>query len=231
MKTKLIFLILFSLFAGTQLIAQKHAKKIKISGVVTDKNGLQVEGASIFVDFKNSGTVTNKKGFYKIKVGNESKVISVASASGSLQEEQINGQTVINFTLPIDFISESEQALNKNNKDQINIGYGTINKNDLSTSVNKIDGTGTQYLGYKSIYDMISTQPGVSVNGQKIIIRGIATIYGSTDPLFIVDGNIIDSIENIRPQEVKSIEILKGASSAIYGSRGANGVILITLKK
>jgi TonB-dependent SusC/RagA subfamily outer membrane receptor len=76
---------------------------------------------------------------------------------------------------------------------------------------------------------MLQGQPGVQVNGTRVIIQGQSTIIGSTDPLFVVDGSIVTSIEGISPQTVKSIEILKGPSASIYGSRGANGVILITL--
>jgi TonB-dependent SusC/RagA subfamily outer membrane receptor len=76
---------------------------------------------------------------------------------------------------------------------------------------------------------MLRGQPGVEVNGSRITIRGAASFYGSTEPLIVVDGIIVSSLEGISPQSVKSIEILKDSSSSIYGSRGANGVILITL--
>jgi TonB-dependent SusC/RagA subfamily outer membrane receptor len=69
--------------------------------------------------------------------------------------------------------------------------------------------------------------PGVQVNGTSITIRGTGSIMSSTEPLFIVDGIAVNQISDISPVEVKSIEVLKGASASIYGSRGANGVILI----
>jgi TonB-dependent SusC/RagA subfamily outer membrane receptor len=231
MKTKIIFIILLSTFMAAQLSAQKSSKKIQISGTVTDKNGMQVEGATILIDFINSGTTSNKKGLYKVKVNNEAKVISAASVSGSVQEIQINGQTVINFTLPIDIKSLSEKAVNKDDEEEVNIGYGTVKRKDLSTAVSKIDGSGDKYAGYSTIYEMLRNQPGVVVNGKSVIIRGINSINSSTEPLYVVDGNAVQTIENIQPREVKSIEILKGASAAIYGTRGANGVIMITLKK
>jgi TonB-dependent SusC/RagA subfamily outer membrane receptor len=71
--------------------------------------------------------------------------------------------------------------------------------------------------------------PGVDVVGNKITIRGVGSLNLSSDPLFVVDGVAVSSIDNISPREVKSITVLKGASAAIYGTRGANGVILITL--
>jgi len=72
--------------------------------------------------------------------------------------------------------------------------------------------------------------PGVDVSGSSIRIQGANSFMGSTEPLLVVDGMTVQSIEDISPREVKSIEVLKGSSAAIYGSRGANGVILITLK-
>ncbi|MGB8492241.1 MAG: TonB-dependent receptor plug domain-containing protein, partial [Bacteroidales bacterium] len=79
--------------------------------------------------------------------------------------------------------------------------------------------------------DMISGEvPGVQVIGTRILIRGISTITAGTDPLFVVDGVPATSIDYIQPQTVRSIEVLKGSAATIYGSRGANGVILINLK-
>ena len=75
---------------------------------------------------------------------------------------------------------------------------------------------------------MLQRDPSVQVNGNKIVIRGVNSI-NSTDPLFVVDGIVVSSIDDISPSMVKSIEILKGSETSIYGSRGANGVILITL--
>lgn len=77
---------------------------------------------------------------------------------------------------------------------------------------------------------MLQQDPSLQVSGRKIVIRGVGTI-NNTDPLFVVNGIIVGSIDDISPQTVKSIEILKGGDAAMYGSRGANGVILITLKE
>jgi len=115
--------------------------------------------------------------------------------------------------------------------EKINIGYGTINKKDLSSGSNQIDATEDRFSSYTNIYDMIRGEiPGVQVNGNKIVIRGISSINASSDPLFVVDGIIVSSIDNINPQQVKTINVLKGSDAAIYGSRGGNGVILIDLE-
>jgi TonB-dependent SusC/RagA subfamily outer membrane receptor len=98
--------------------------------------------------------------------------------------------------------------------------------------VGKIDGTKSKYAGYNTIYEMIRGEvPGVEVNGTSIIIRSATSISSGTDPLFVVDGVPVTTIDNILPLMVKSIEVLKGSAASIYGSRGSNGVILINLLK
>jgi TonB-dependent SusC/RagA subfamily outer membrane receptor len=105
-----------------------------------------------------------------------------------------------------------------------------MKRKDLTTQVGKIDGTNKKYAAYRDIYDMIRGEiPGVQVRGKSILIQGPGSLNLSTEPLLVVDGVIINSIDDISPREVKSIEVLKGASASIYGSRGANGVIMIYL--
>jgi TonB-dependent SusC/RagA subfamily outer membrane receptor len=120
----------------------------------------------------------------------------------------------------------------KPGEEAVNIGYGTVKQRDLLTSVNRIDAGNSRYAGYTNIFEMLKgTVPGVQVVGTSVRIQGASSFMLSTEPLYVVDGVIVNSIANISPIEVKSVEILKGASAAIYGSRGANGVIMITLKK
>ena len=114
----------------------------------------------------------------------------------------------------------------------VNIGYGQQEEDQLTTSVSKVKPT-TQMKTFSNIFEMIEGScPGVQVSGNKIIIRGVGTNSGQTDPLFIVDGVQVEDISSINPQDVDSIEVLKdGASGSIYGSQSGNGVILITLRK
>jgi TonB-dependent SusC/RagA subfamily outer membrane receptor len=105
----------------------------------------------------------------------------------------------------------------------------------VATNVGNINGQNTKYASYQNVYDMIQGEiAGVEVHGKKITIRGIATINGSSDPLVLVNGidmlqDASTTLDAIDPHMVKSIDILKGSAAAIYGSKAANGVILITL--
>ncbi len=119
----------------------------------------------------------------------------------------------------------------------IDLGYGAVKKKDLTMSVSKLNVTDKAVGGYHDIGQFLRGKvPGLVVtksgDGYKYKIRGTNTINGSTDPLFVVDGVVVDDISRISPNDVAHVEVLKDASStAIYGSNGANGVILITLKK
>jgi TonB-dependent SusC/RagA subfamily outer membrane receptor len=232
MKTITAVILLMAVLFLPDTYGQKAKKYLKVSGHVTIMNKRPVTGALIIVDNQNTGAITDKKGFYKIKVNGDSKMIGALSSSGEIIESAINGQSELNLTYPDKVYNVSHPQITKNNdEDEVNIGYGTINKRDLLTPVGRVDGTHSRYSSYTSIYDMLRGQPGVLVNGRSVIIQGISTIYGSTEPLYVLDGSIVSTIDGIPPRMVKSIEILKGPSASIYGSRGANGVILVTLLK
>lgn len=114
----------------------------------------------------------------------------------------------------------------------VDVGYGKEVRGRLTTAVSSIPIKEDNPIPYRTIYEMIEGRcPGVTVQGDKILIRGISSINSSTEPLIIVDGTPQTNIDWINPNDVKSIDVLKdGGSSAIYGSRGANGVIIINLK-
>jgi len=116
----------------------------------------------------------------------------------------------------------------KSDDEVINTGYGSASKKQLTTTIRKIDVGNTNNASYQSIYEMLQVDPSIQISGKKITIRGLGTI-NSTDPLLIVNGIPVSSVDDISPQNVKSIEVLKGSDSSIYGSRGANGVIMITM--
>ncbi|MBP8959134.1 MAG: TonB-dependent receptor plug domain-containing protein [Bacteroidales bacterium] len=224
------FLIILISFNLTCLEAQKANKKFYITGRVVDSNNNPVSNAIILINNKRVNQTTDENGFYKIKVSPTDTMITVFMLNGGMKDDFIKGRTVINFSLPGK--AEASQIKSENNEDEqeINIGYGTMKKKNLTNTVEKIDGTNSKYESYSNIYDMIKGEvPGVQVVGKKITIRGPSSINLSSEPLIIVNGVEVSSIDDISPQQVKSIEVLKGSAASIYGARGAGGVILITL--
>ena len=121
-------------------------------------------------------------------------------------------------------------------RDSINVGYGYVRKKDLTTSGSQLPVDQKEIGSYTHIGEYLAGRvPGLVVHktgsGYKYIIRGATSIYGSTDPLFIVDGMEVMDIDYLNPRDVKSVEVLKDSSASIYGTRGACGVILITTRR
>jgi TonB-dependent SusC/RagA subfamily outer membrane receptor len=229
MKSRLLLILLLFAVPATILCGQAGNKKITITGVITDVNQKPVAGATILVDNKNTNKVTNNKGAFKVKVKSDAKKISVMSVSGAVAESEINGKTKINFSLPIDVLKEANIQKDDKNEEDINVGYGKVKRKNLVTPVGKVNDTNHRFADYQNIYDVLRGQPGVQVNGTSIKIQGASSLMSGTDPLLVVDGIPVSSIDGIQPYTIKSIEILKGSAASIYGVRGANGVILITL--
>lgn len=203
-----------------------QSKKVQITGTVRDTDQKPVSGAMIIVDGINTGRTSDLKGRYKVKIPSDAKSIRAVTQSGEHAESMLVGQKEVDFSLPVSTKSAGEI---KNDDDEVNIGYGKVSKKNLTTNVSKVDSKNDKFV-YKNIYEMLRGKPGVQVSGNRVIIQGASSLMSGTDPLYVVDGVMVNSIDDIPPETVKSIEILKGSSAAIYGSRGANGVILITLK-
>lgn len=121
--------------------------------------------------------------------------------------------------------------------DMVDLGYGKVRKKDLTTSVSKLKVNKKTAVAYSDIGEyLMGKVPGLLVQkvggSYKFVIRSTATIYGDTDPLFVVDGVRTDDISYLNPSDVDHVEVLKDAASAsIYGTEGGNGVILITTRK
>jgi len=230
MKTRIVLLMILTLISIGSGFSQKTGKKVTISGYVVDATKAPIANAAVLIDGKGTDMVTDEKGFYQIKVKPGCTRIGILTATSGFLEEPIDGRSSINFEFRG---SVPDQAGGKADAgdETINVGYGTARKKDMTTSVNKIDTSNPKYASYRNIYDMIKGEvPGVQVTGTSIKIQGVNSLNLSTEPLYVVDGTVVSTIGDIQPSLVKSIEILKGSSAAIYGSRGANGVILITLK-
>jgi TonB-dependent SusC/RagA subfamily outer membrane receptor len=230
MKPGYLFILFFSFLIFSPVIGQKTPKKLIIKGLVLDANQKPISGAIILIDNNKTDIVTDEKGFYKIRVSSKARSISVFTLMNGMSETEISGKTLINFSMKSSATKGKPEAINSANEETVNVGYGTVKRKDMTTSVGKIDGTKSRYASYQNIFDMIRGEiPGVQVNGSSITIQGPSSINLSNEPLFVVDGVVVSSVSEISPRMVKSIEVLKGASAAIYGSRGSNGVILINL--
>ena len=217
----------FALFFD--ISAQKTNRKITITGKVTDLYNGPVSGALIMIDGKTTTAKTNSKGYYKIKVKPLASQIGIFTTSTGVEEEPINGRTVVNFNLDKMITLQPGAVTGGISEEVINDGYGATKKGNLSKPVSKSDVSGIEYSSFSSIYEVLRTLPGVMVIGTSVTVRGVGTT-GSTSPLFVVNGITVNSISGINPSTVKSIEVLKGPATSVYGLRGANGVISIHLK-
>lgn len=203
------------LSAQEKLESQKNRKKIPVSGYVRDNSGNPIQGVSIFLDGKKSSIITNSKGYYRIKVKSDVETISAFSLFIGIHEINFTGQERIDFVLG----NKQGKELKKENVDEMGTPVSAVNMDKANKT------------RYSNIYQMIKGEvPGVTVSGTTVTIRSSTSLTQSTEPLFVLDGVMVDNIGDIPPEIVKSIEILKGPATAIYGSRGANGVILIKTK-
>lgn len=220
--------IILTTEAIKDLHAQQQAKTV--TGTVTDVSGEPIIGANIRIKGTTTGTITDIDGNFSIKAEPQS-VIEVSYIGYLTQETVINNQKSIRFLLKEDTKTLDEVVV---------IGYGVQKKADLTGSVANINteklntqsnaNIGQALQGKIAGVDIIS-QGGAPGSGTRIMVRGIGTLNNAS-PLYIVDGMYMNSIDHINPNDIASIDVLKDASSAaIYGSRAANGVIIVTTKE
>jgi TonB-dependent starch-binding outer membrane protein SusC len=228
MKRGICFLMILLVPISCNLFAQMQGKRYYITGQVLDLNDKPVSGAIVLVDTRSTQVVTDERGMYKVRVKTNATTISVFKSSNGQQDEEIKGRKIVNFKLESGTLLYPPEEQVKTESDKISVGYGYVEKKDATTSVSKIDGLNNKKATYSTIYQILQRDPSVQVIGNKIIIRGVGSNI-NTDPLLIVDGIIVETIDYINPNTVKSVEILKGSEASIYGARGANGVIMITL--
>jgi TonB-linked SusC/RagA family outer membrane protein len=227
----LLFTLLYTFLLSIGLQAQQQ---VVVTGIVTNnKTGEGLEGVSVTINKQTTGTTTRADGTYSIAVPPATRTLWFSFVGYVKQSVEIEGRSKIDIALIPD---------NSTLNDAIVIGYGTQRKRDLTGSVVSIS--------TKDLAETPITRPDQMLQGRasgvqvtqtnsapggniSIRIRGTNSINSSNEPLFVVDGFPgAGDLNTINPQDIESIEILKDASStAIYGSRGANGVVLITTKK
>lgn len=236
--------LLTTLFCVYAVLFQVAAQNRTIKGKVTDANNLPVANASVVVNGATSGTTTDAGGNFSISVPANAKSLSISSLNYAPQQVSIGGKSTIAVSL----------AAKSNDLQEVVVtGYGTSKKSDLTGSVTTVKAADIENLPFSSVDKALqgkvaglqsvaaSGQPGAS---QNIIIRGVSSISGSNNPLWVIDGipvNIGDAsrlqttanlLSTLNPNDIESISVLKDAASqSIYGSRAANGVIVVTTKK
>ena len=219
--------------AGTvdEVMAVQQGKKV--TGVVVDGTGEPVIGANVVVKGTTNGTITDFDGNYSLE-GVPADGVLVFSYIGYLSQEiPVGNQSMIKVTL-----KEDTQTLDE----VVVVGYGTMKKSDVTGSISTAKGDDLVKNQSFSALDNLrgkvsgvnifsnSSQPGAYSN--RVVIRGIATINSSSNPLYVVDGVVMENFDLVNPNDIESMEVLKDASAAaIYGARGANGVIMVTTKR
>jgi TonB-dependent starch-binding outer membrane protein SusC len=203
----------------TGTVVQQQAR---VSGIVNDANGDPLPGVTVLVKGTTQGTVTDSNGRYSLSVPSNNEILQFSFVGMRTQEVALGGRSELSVTLAEESIGIDEVVA---------IGYGTVRKSDLTGSVSSVT---SRDIGDRVTTDLATLiqgkAAGVEVSRNNIRIRGVTT-FNNTDPLVVIDGFLGGSMKDVNPNDIESIEILKDASStAIYGSRGANGVILVTTK-
>ncbi|SDJ89898.1 TonB-linked outer membrane protein, SusC/RagA family [Catalinimonas alkaloidigena] len=216
------------------LVPAAWAQRVAVSGQVVGEDGEPIPGVSVLVKGTSTGTITDIEGQYALNVADENTTLVFSFVGYLTREIPLNGQTRIDVSLESDVRALSEIVV---------VGYGTTKKSDLTGSVETIAPDNLIKKPAASVDQLLQGQaPGLQVitpsgepgAGATIRIRGVSSLSGSNSPLVVVDGfpwGDAGNLKQINPDDIASIEVLKDASAAaIYGSRGANGVILITTR-
>jgi TonB-dependent starch-binding outer membrane protein SusC len=202
-----------------------------VTGKVVDDANAPLPGVNVVEKGTSNGTTTNATGDYTLVVDNENSVLVFSFIGYKAQEVALNSRAVVDVQMLQDVTQMQEVVV---------IGYQTINRADLAGAASVVNAQSTQRLVSRSLPEQLQgLAAGVSVRtggapGQEAVvnIRGLSTFSGPGGPLYVIDGMFSDPNTTVNPNDIESIQILKDASAAaIYGSRAANGVIIITTKR
>lgn len=225
--SKPLFITLF-LITVSALSAQVKNR----SGVIIDNYNEPVIGASVVVEGTTNGSITDLDGNFTLSNVADNATLLISYIGYASQKISVNGQTNFRITL-----AEDETQL----EEVVVIGYGSVKRSSLTSAVSKMDAKGIENRPLARAETALQGQlAGVTVRtttgepgaDMQIRVRGAASVNASSDPLYVVDGVPITTLSGINPADIESIEVLKdAASSAIYGSRGSNGVVIVSTKK
>ncbi|UCJ06612.1 TonB-dependent receptor [Chitinophaga pendula] len=209
----------------------QQQQSLTVSGKVKDKNGNPLPGVTVLVKDTKKGATTDEKGSYQIRDVSKSAVLVFQFIGFERQEAAVSANGTVNVVL-----KENEQTL----QEYVAVGYGVQKKVTKTGSVASIKGTELKQSPNVNVSNsLVGRVPGlIAMNqsgepgndGSRILIRGRSTT-GNTNPLVVIDGFPRDGLERLNPNDIESISVLKDAAAAIYGSRAANGVILVTTKR
>lgn len=232
-STFFLFLCLFSFTSTVHAVLPVIQQGRTVSGIVVDGNGEPVIGANVVVRGTTNGTITDLDGNFSLSNIAPNTTITVSYIGYLTQEIQVGSQSSIRVVL-----LEDTQTL----EEVVVVGYGTMRKSDVTGSIAVAKGEEILKAQNFSALDNLrgkasgvniysnSSQPGAYAN--RVVIRGMSTINASSDPLYVVDGVVMEDFHLLNPNDIESIEVLKDASAAaIYGARGANGVVMVTTKR
>ncbi len=220
--------VLTVMIASVSLMAQSRHT---VTGIVTDENSVPFQGVAVMVEGTNIGAITNAEGYYQITASEQETI--VFSCVGYKEQRIVAGNvTFLNVQMEMDVNLLDETVV---------IGYGVARRRDVTGSIANVKGDQiVKAQNFSALESLRGKASGVTIlnaatqgfAAPRVIIRGTATINASSDPLYVVDGVAMDNFNLLNPNDIESIEVLKDASAAaIYGARGANGVILVTTKR
>jgi TonB-linked SusC/RagA family outer membrane protein len=222
----------FMLMLGILMTNTASAQGIVIKGVVFDETGLPIPGANIIEKGTKNSASTDFDGKYTIKVSGSKSVLEFSYIGYANVTQTVGNKPTLDVSL---------QTAANNLNEVVVVGYGTSKKSDLTGSISTVSGADLKKVPVANVAEALTGKiAGVQVTATegspdadiKIRIRGGGSLTQDSSPLILVDGFPVNSISDVSPSEVENITVLKDASStAIYGSRGANGVIIITTKK
>jgi len=215
----------YSILILALLLSIANYSQTTLLGKITNTKNEPVVNTLVFLDTIKTNAVSNAHGFFKVKVPKGIKKITLFSPKYGFMSTEYSYEKKMNFI----FIEPLEEKKDT----QVVIGYGSAEKENLASNVDALNVKDDKNAAtFDNIYDYIKGRvAGVKVtNSNQILIRGVSSFNLSGEPLFVVDGVVVSSINHISPIEVEQISILKGASASIYGTTGANGVIEITTR-
>ena len=229
---KLAGALLLLILLAVGVAPAAYAQQMSVSGTVTDTSGEPLIGASVVIKGQQAGATTDIDGNFSIEAPSNA-VLQISYVGFKTKDVNIDGRRVISVTL-----EENTEVLNE----VVVIGYGTMDKKELTSAISHV--SEKDFLSVSSLDPSMMIQgkvPGVSItntgagdpnNQASIQIRGVSSRDAGLGPLIVIDGVPGGNLTNINPNDIASFDILKdGAASAIYGTRGSNGVILVTTKK